>query len=433
MSTVITDRELLETIIDKTDNMSSKEKQTSTVMAPIILLEAMSGVESEETLPAQENAIVQAETSTESIQSSKGLVALNKANLLDICNYVRRGMALPTDIPNVELKLGYKSGDTFSLEHPYFTPEKFVGLFAPIKAHARRWEPLKDSIISQGNNIEVYGRSFVSHADFILKYTNGDKMDFCKSIDETAVPSEQDRKLLIRLVTVLEEWVSETCTHKKTTEQVLSDLGSFKNTLTDEIKPNVNIMNDNLSKLDLNDEMRTLTKEIDDDNKEIDALQAAYSKTVGLAFTGAAGMAFPPIGIISWAITGGIYGAKAEKLRKKKEDLIEKRNKKQQKLKGLSAISEHVTTVSNDVHGLDSAITNAIVGLTNLNAVWDLINDFIGSAKENLENVDKKSDLFDFNRYVQSARDAWERVPGLASYILRLFNEAYLEANSSKI
>jgi hypothetical protein len=104
----------------------------------------------------------------------------------------------------------------------------------------------------------------------------------------------------------------------------------------------------------------------------------------------------------------------------------------QANLNSLTAVSSHVMSVSNSIVDLGAAITNAIVGLTNLQAVWDLINEYIIAAKDSLMQVDGTTKLFRFENFVLTARNSWAEVPSLALGMLDIFNEAYKEADKNK-
>ncbi len=90
-------------------------------------------------------------------------------------------------------------------------------------------------------------------------------------------------------------------------------------------KKNTRFYRDKVEVIYLSAEQIELQNQIKALEDEKEGLEKEYSQAVGLAFTGMAGLLFSgPLGIISWSITGGIYGNKAEKIRKEKDTIGEK-------------------------------------------------------------------------------------------------------------
>lgn len=361
-------------------------------------------------------------TSETSIKSSRGLLGLTKENIIDIKTYVNKSLNLKTTEAEVAQILGYQASDPICQKHPEFTPAKFAEFYKPFHEHASLWNELETDIISQGNSVQTYGNSFVSHAQFVLNIVK--QMKLFSTVEEVKLTHPEDQKIQSKLADILDRWQKETMIYQASTTRLLNKLTSFQNTLVNVLQPSANNMYVLLSDVDLAEEAKQLKQEIDTLQAQINAKQKEYDMDCGLANTGAAGIVLGPLVIVTWAVTGGIYGAKAEKVRKE-------RNQLQSTLDGKKALYDNLNKVSGNVHratdgiaDLKIAITNAITGLKTLNAVWDLLSQYISSAKDSLIHVNEKTELFDFIYEIENAQSSWKEVPSIAAGLLDLFKQA---------
>ena len=115
-------------------------------------------------------------------------------------------------------------------------------------------------------------------------------------------------------------------------------------------------------------------------NKEISDLQDQYDQYVGLDFTRAAGMIFPPASIISWAVTGGVFGAKAEEVRKKKNLKKDELAPLQKQLNAINRVIGGINKLESCLIDFKTAIAAAVIGVQHINTVWDSIVKDISSA-----------------------------------------------------
>lgn len=367
------------------------------------------------------NIVLAEETSETSIQESRGLLGLTRENIIDIKTYVKTALSLKTTKEEVTKELGYTEDEPFSKKYPDFSPSSFAAFYTPFHNHALVWNDLETNIIDQGNRLQVYGTEFVEHAKFVLGIM--EKMDLFSTIEDVSI-TDPDKKKLVALGTLLERWQKETDEHQSYTDTLLGKLTAFQEKLVNELSPAANSMSVKLGELDITEETAELRKMIDSLDAEVKAKQAEYDKDCGLACTGAAGVLGGPLVLITWSVTGGIYGAKAEKIRKEKNKLQGELAEKQTLYNSLNKVSASVSKATSGVENLKLAITNAIIGLKTLNAVWGLLSGYIESAKENLMEITNKSDLISCMFDFESAKSAWENVPGIAQGLLALFKEA---------
>lgn len=435
------DIDIIELINKKTEELQEEGKDLKPYEISNLLLKVMGGDSTVITkLPTLnmglktlqgENRELNNEVSKASIENSKGLLGLTKENIIDIKRYVNKALTLGTTEKEVEKMLGYDKDAVISKEHPEFSPDSFVKFYTPFNTHAKQWSGLERDIITQGNSLKVYGDSFVRYSNFILSEL--DKIATSQIVEETMVITEEGNKTKENLGKILDRWQGETKNYYNSTLDLLNRLQKFQDELENTLQPSATKMSQLLNRLDLTKETKELKQEMDELEQEIKMKQREYDKNCGLAFTGAAGLVLLPIGIITWAVTGGIYGAKAEKVRKEKNKLIEELKNLEVKYNGLNSVSSNIKYATDGVEELKMAITNAITGLQTLNTVWDLMTKYIGEAKRELLGIQKKDMLLFFRLGLEAARDSWKEIPEITTELLKIFNDAAREVDLCQI
>ena len=145
---------------------------------------------------------------------------------------------------------------------------------------------------------------------------------------------------------------------------------------------------------------------------------------VNYAFTGAAGLALGPLGIISWAITGGIFGDKAEKIRKKRNKREEDRNKITQQLETADALIRFVTSTHSSVSKQCAVLDKALAGVKNLEVMWDAVVQYVDDATDKLEKIDEGKSLLLFQGSMENAVHSWSEVKDITGELIDLFEKA---------
>lgn len=258
------------------------------------------------------------ELSEKAVQEQKGLI-VSKDDLKCILRYVDMAKALPLTKETAETYLGYKSNDSFFEEekHKFLMPEKQVAFDKPIYDHAVQWDPLTVEIQNVGKTLTDYAKLFASRADSTVEVLQ----DLNKYLKVHGFIADDSGKQIVECGTeMLRLWKDDTGRHKDNVQKTYRKLGVFRDEMNDKISKSVVDRSKAIAALDLCTEQQDLQQEIDDLKQEIKSLEQEYKEAVGLAFTGSAGLVVGIPGIISWAVTGGIYGDRAEKIRKKKKE-----------------------------------------------------------------------------------------------------------------
>ncbi|MDR0944496.1 MAG: alpha-xenorhabdolysin family binary toxin subunit A [Ruminococcus sp.] len=364
------------------------------------------------------------ETSDDSIKKSAGLFGMSKDDVINILRYVKLGLQLPTTEATAATYLGYTGSDAFSADHPEFSPLSFASFYQPFNTHASLWNDLENGssgIIAQSNDLGKYGSMFNTRVNLIVNMLSN--LDVTK-IDNVEVPSEKDKSKMDKLADALLDFQEKTNGYSANAQALRDRLLGFQTTLGNTLQPAAEVMKSKMDALDIAAETKALKAEIDDLNRQIKSKTDEYNKDVGLAFTGAAGFVLGPLGIISWAVTGGVYGDRAEKVRKERNKLQDQCDAKTKLYNNLNKVSGAVEAATSNLHNLGLAISNAVTGLNMLVAVWNSISTDIGNAAASLGQLNSKSEVFDFIFGLADAANAWGDVPDVTTQLLAMFKEA---------
>ncbi|TFT22642.1 toxin, partial [Proteus mirabilis] len=159
---------------------------------------------------------------------------------------------------------------------------------------------------------------------------------------------------------------------------------------------------------------------------EIEILKKEYQHFVKLAFTG---LAFGIIGVI---ITGGIFGSKAEKIRKKRNETIEKLHNINKGIKQQSTISECLQRFKVDLDEIEQYIEDADMSVEHLLYMWQTILTEINASLINFKKIDNAMELIRFSIYLEKIIAPWYMVVGYSKEMMAVFDEALSSFYSSK-
>ena len=372
------------------------------------------------------------ELSEKAVQEQKGLI-VSKDDLKCILRYVDMAKALPLTKETAETYLGYKSNDSFFEEekHKFLMPEKQVAFDKPIYDHAVQWDPLAVEIQNVGKTLTDYAKLFASRADSTVEV-----QDLNKYLKVHGFIADDSGKQIVECGTeMLRLWKDDTGRHKDNVQKTYRKLGVFRDEMNDKISKSVVDRSKAIAALDLCTEQRDLQQEIDDLKQEIKSLEQEYKEAVGLAFTGSAGLVLGIPGIISWAVTGGIYGDRAEKIRKKKKEKNRELKPLEEKLDKYSKIDGSIKKLETSITDISHALSSADIGLQHIMTVWNSLEQDIDNALLHLNRMDDPEYVkyvFTLTNELKEARTSWAGCKKIAEDLLRCFKEAYEEYGKTK-
>lgn len=374
--------------------------------------------------------LVTDEAPSESESPVRGLI-LSEDNIIDIKRYVWEGLKLPTSPESVKQALNYhKSFD--ETKHPEIAPAAFAELHTKINSHCRQWSDLEASIKKQGTSLKIFGQEFVSTGSDILDVIK--QMPIMERVKQSLTKySEQGKEFSFSsddveirggLVELLSTIKSAAETHHAEAHKLAERLAGYREEMENQIVPSVNQMNDTLVRLSDSDDTKKLVERKAALDVEIENLSKAYSKLVGYAFTGAAGLVLGPVGIISWAITGGVFGDKAEGIRKKRNDREDERNRIIKDLDTQNHLMEFIANTHSSVSKQCAVLDKALVGVKNLEVMWDSVVQYVDDATNKLSRIDESKSLLLFQNNMEGAVNSWKEVRDITGELIQLFESA---------
>ena len=311
-------------------------------------------------------------------------------------------------------------------------PEKQVAFDKPIYDHAVQWDPLAVEIQNVGKTLTDYAKLFASRADSTVEVLQ----DLNKYLKVHGFIADDSGKQIVECGTeMLRLWKDDTGRHKDNVQKTYRKLGVFRDEMNDKISKSVVDRSKAIAALDLCTEQRDLQQEIDDLKQEIKSLEQEYKEAVGLAFTGSAGLVLGIPGIISWAVTGGIYGDRAEKIRKKKKEKNRELKPLEEKLDKYSKIDGSIKKLETSITDISHALSSADIGLQHIMTVWNSLEQDIDNALLHLNRMDDPEYVkyvFTLTNELKEARTSWAGCKKIAEDLLRCFKEAYEEYGKTK-
>ncbi|CDL83341.1 alpha-xenorhabdolysin family binary toxin subunit A [Xenorhabdus szentirmaii] len=358
-----------------------------------------------------------------------------KEDIISLKLYVKHSLALPYTLEGVKEYIGYNDIDVDGLK-----PAKMTDLFKEIHDHALSWSGVEDKVQQQSRDLEEAGRQITEVGQDIINNINqmpiiervkeklGDLTD--KQLAEITYTGD-DKLVASALGEILGSMKKDIEKQQENTQKVKNAVSDFKliliggelsnGNIAQGLQPQVNskkkLMDDN----HLSTTIKELEDSINEKNKEIEQLKKDYDKYVGLAFSGAVG------GIIGWAITGGIFGDKAEKARKRKNELIAEVKKLQDQVKGKSALQEAIQNLSHNFNDIGIRMVDAEVALNHLDFMWSTMLGQINSSKDKFLDINNALSLINFTKTFKQVISPWEKVQGSAEQLIKSFDEALIE------
>ncbi|PHN38492.1 binary cytotoxin component [Pseudomonas amygdali] len=287
-----------------------------------------------------------------------------------------------------------------------------------------------NGIKRSGFAIELFATQFSRQGEQIINYI--EKMDFARQLDLTVadlnieevrntapVPlGETDQRVCITLAEFLKKTASQIKNHQHAAQTLADHIDTFSTVLSVQLIPGINdkVKLANCSDLDqqiqdLEKDIEQLTTEIEQKNNEYKT--ALYNIAWGL-FGGAIGV----------AITGGIFGAQAEEIRKEKNRMVASKNQKVQKLKEKSPLSAAVRSLQILFEDMNIRMMDAHQSATHLKDLWTMLAAYIDRSASELSAITTDQALMIFAMQFQGVVTPWREIRGMANQLLKIFDSA---------
>ncbi|KPB57768.1 hypothetical protein AC512_0212 [Pseudomonas savastanoi pv. phaseolicola] len=350
---------------------------------------------------------------------------LTREDILSLKRYERHALNIPTSLTRVEQQLGFTRSYIPGLE-----PEDMLVTYQAINNHGKSWLSIEDGIKRSGFAIELFATQFSRQGEQIINYI--EKMDFARQLDLTVadlnieevrntapVPlGETDQRVCITLAEFLKKTASQIKNHQHAAQTLADHIDTFSTVLSVQLIPGINDKVKLANCSDLDQQIQDLEKDIEQLTTEIEQKNNEYKTAL---YNIAWGLFGGPIGV---AITGGIFGAQAEEIRKEKNRMVASKNEKVQKLEEKSPLAAAVRSLQILFEDMNIRMMDAHQSATHLKDLWTMLAAYIDRSASELSAITTDQALMIFAMQFQGVVTPWREIRGMANQLLKIFDSA---------
>ena len=338
--------------------------------------------------------------------------------------YVEFAKMLPLSLDVVRKRLNYDRIDVEGL-----SPEDILKLDERAVAHANTWPKVESGSKEVARELEKFAANFITTGEGVVsliravelgRQLEGTFEDLTEEEQEklhTILLDRTEKLAIEKMVNYLADAKKSTAAFIKSVEHVEALAKGFEKGLSDDLIPLVKTKMMAYKNSGKEHEREALLEDVLQLNDKIDALASAYKSAVGASFSG---LALGPIGLV---VTGGIFGNKAENIRKEKNKLIADRRKLLEKLKNADKLAELLDDLQLHLVNLQGQMLGAEVGAKQLSQIWTYIAAYLDEASESLSKVDTLLELHKFAMNFSMVINPWISIKGYSTQISAAFNE----------
>lgn len=354
-------------------------------------------------------------------QESRLIVSAN--DIRAVRRYVNWALELPSGLEQTRQLLGYEQADSPGLE-----PADIQSLYQTVKDHARTWSALEVGIKNAGTDLVYFSDALKSSGEALVTFVEG--LEGYRSavgtvgdlppggIAEMPVVdlTNRDRNRIATLQALVQDLCIVIADCSRNTSTVNADLSAFKRELKSRISPSLGLKmtlirrsNKNARLAELNAELETLDREIE---ARSDSFQDFLEQQWALASFAQA--LFVPDSPFPH-MTG------LESLLHRKRALVKE-------IRQHSALLASLAQLHTLFQDLRVRVDAAVMGASNLESLWILIQTYIDGSAKRLQNVDDATFLVVFVARLKTMIAAWGEVKHYSRNLLVAFDCAVLEA-----
>lgn len=349
---------------------------------------------------------------------------IRREDIRNTRRYVEFAKLLPLSLEVVKKRLNYESIDIEGL-----SPEDILALNERAVAHANTWPALESGSKELARLLESFSEQFLTIGEGILalikdvelgRRLNGTLEALTEQEQETLnvmLVDNTERQAIAAMTQYLEQSKTRTNHFIKSVAGVEAMAKAFEQGLSDELIPLVKSKMMAYKNSGKEYEREELLKTILELDERIDKLASDYSRSVGISF---AGLVVGPVGLL---ISGGIFGSKAEKIRKEKNRLIVERQELKMQVNNADKLIELIDDLQVHFIDLQGRMLSAEVGAKQLSQVWTYIARYLNEASEELAQVNTMLELHTFALNFATVINPWRSIKNYTVQISNAFNE----------
>ncbi|PMX03022.1 XaxA [Pseudomonas sp. FW215-R2] len=362
---------------------------------------------------------------------------LTREDVIKIKQYVKKGLSLPGDLPEVESYLKYKKIDVAGLE-----PADIQVLFKKIRIHAASWDAVETKILQQSSDLAAAAKNIVSSGGEIIsvikempimervrttfgQMTGNDLAGITYTSDDGEVASAVTEIIKLMKVDIQRQ--------QGATRELKDRISNFKIELSggdlstgkrvfglqSEVKGKYDLMERN----NLVESIASTQQTIKEKKERITQLDKDYDYYVGMSFSGV----LP----IFWPISGSIFGPKAETARKERNALKAEVDALEESVSGKQSLQSAIESSMSNFGDIGIRMAGAEAALNILNTMWQTMLSKIDASAQQFERINDALRLTTFVAEFALVIDPWRDVKSTAGELLATFNAALDEYKKS--
>jgi len=362
---------------------------------------------------------------------------LTREDVIKIKQYVKKGLSLPSELPEVESYLKYKTINVAGLE-----PADIQVLFKKIRIHASSWDAVESKIIQQSIDLSSAAKNIVSSGGEIISVIK--EMPIMDRVRATLgrmtgndlagiTYTSDDGEVASAVTEIIKLMKTDVQRQQGATRELKDRISNFKIELSggdlssgkrvfglqSEVKGKYDLMERN----NLVESIASTRQTIKEKKERITQLDKDYDYYVGMSFSGG----LP----IFWPISGSIFGPKAETARKERNALKAEVDALQESVSGKESLQSAIESSMSNFGDIGIRMAGAEAALNILNTMWQTMLSKIDSSAQQFERINDAQRLTTFVAEFALVIDPWRDVKSTAGELVATFNEALDEYKKS--
>lgn len=351
---------------------------------------------------------------------NEGGLTLSREHIVTLNQYVRYVTGLPTDMPSLVPWLGYES-----IEEPVLSVASMRSTFLNLHGHAREWGALSDACKKLSSELGARARTINTTGEGVLQECErtkalGKQREQWQLVEfETPVAlSTADREIVSDLVSYMEVIKEDVDVFYERVTSVRQHTEAFRDRARFELLSEVNIKTDAITRHQSSGAAEALRLELAALDKDIESLNKQYDEYVKLAVSG---LAAGPLGAV---ITGSIYGAKAEKIRKERNKVQKERKALSAKLTAAINLEGRLQLLRTNMDELTSRLEEVVTASSHLQTAWQTIGLYIEVSIEKLQRMNDSRQLGIFIIHFKNFLSQWSVIETCSVRMTRVFDDS---------
>ncbi len=362
-------------------------------------------------------------------------------DLINIKRYINYSLSLPINTKEISNEIGLFNEAVLPIDM-----QEILDLFMNIRIHALSWNNVEFQVKQQSIDLELTGRNITQTGNLLLDYINQmpiiDKINKMISdlneIDIETIRYNSDDELiaceLVNILALIKEDIYNQAIKTVLVRNTVADFrvriigGELSNfTPVDSLLFNTKKLKKQIeSTLDQIDKQK-IEDVIETKRNEVFQLEIEYDNFVKLSFTGLSA------GLIGLIISGGIFGSKAEEVRKRKNNLLDEIHYLEKRLNQDKKVNKILIEVIIQLQKMDGYFRDARLALDHLDYMWQTILAEINDSIDKFKTIDNGKRLIQFTIQLKKIIMSWEAVTEYSQHLILLFDSEILNINQPRI